>query len=76
MRVTQKIHGEAKRKAAYGIGAGLGYAAKKLDGKDVRMRWVLKYPGELRKGTVIDRPKRFTLRARVNSYRGKSCFIR
>lgn len=31
------------------------------------MRWVLRYPGKLRKGTIIDRPNRFTLRARVNS---------
>lgn len=31
------------------------------------MRLLLKYPGELRKCTIIDRPNRFTLRARVNS---------
>ena len=31
------------------------------------MRWVLKYPGELKKGTIIDRRNRFTLRACVNS---------
>lgn len=31
------------------------------------MRWILKYPGELRKGTIIDRPNRFTLLVRINS---------